>query len=612
MNRLKDIEELFTLANPVSNRRDGKYTYNPNNYLRLNFDTLENISFEFINNENFMMHISTPDYSTDIESKIKNLSVENINMEFLEHLGDIFDLKHTQSRGDLYTDIKKMEAVAEHIRETIKKDVTNDNVHLKNIEESLEQLRERKLFFEKQHIAYKNMISNCKFLEKNYASFEDDELEVYIKKLQRNWKENEEYLTEDGVFNFKSTTSILKNIYDNISYSTKQYIKSKKEQDIESRYASKADQLIAYNIRDNSVSKFLVEKILANDIWFKLSFEKNSINKEIFLMKDESIIIQKRDGSYSTVDNQKGLKKLLDEIVKDTLNSIIINKPTITSHLMKMYKEESGTFGTFEILNSLANTIKNNEQILKNLNINFMKFNDKGIEELDDYLNDQITTYKVQKFTHKILSNKYKFLIDDNTEKYMRELYNIKLTDNQLQDYIGKKLAALKEPKDLNKMLEKLFNQLNGFTPELTMAKLNELGITPIVKEDDLIVFEVKKYAECVKMGSSSWCIHRDESFFKRYTKDDARQFIMYDFTKDSKDKFSLIGFTMKNNGDLSTQHLKNDDYVDFKNYENLQSLHHKVALELTPVEHMSEKIKTIYDEKQKEVKSNKQKLGMS
>lgn len=611
MNRLKDIEELFTLANPVSNRRDGKYTYNPNNYLRLNFDTLENISFEFINDENYIAQITNPDYSNDFENKIKNLDVENINREFLESITSNFDLNNERRIG-LYTDIKKMEAISEHIREVISRDsATNRNI-LENIENSLEQLKERKIFLEKQHIAYKNIMTNSKFLEKNYASFEEDELDIYINKLKKNWNENEEYLAEDGVFNFLSTQSILRNIYDNISYSTKQYINAKREQDIESRYASKADQFIAYNIRDNSVSKFLVEKILANDIWFKLSFEKNSINKEIFLMKDESIIIQKRDGTYSTIDNQKGLKKLLDEIVKDTLNSIIINKPTITSHLMKMYKEDGESFGTFEILNSLANTIKNSEQILKNLNINFMKFNDKGIEELDDYLNDQITTYKVQKFTHKILSNKYKFLIDDNTEKYMRELYNIKLTDTQLQDYVGKKLAALKEPKDLNRMLEKLFNQLNGFTPEITIDKLNELGITPIMKEEDLLVFEVKKYEECVKMGSSSWCIHRDESFFKKYTKDDARQFIMYDFTKDSKDKFSLIGFTMKSDGNLSTQHLKNDDYVDFRNYENLQNIHHNIALEITPVEHMSEKIKAIYDEKQKEEKLNKQKLGMS
>lgn len=611
MNRLKDIEELFTLANPVSNRRDGKYTYNPNNYLRLNFDTLENISFEFINDENYMAQITNPDYSNDFENKIKNLTIENINRDFLESITSNFDLNN-ERRNDLYTDIKKMEAISEHIREVISRDNSINRNISENIENSLEQLKERKIFLEKQHIAYKNIIANSKFLEKNYASFEDDELEIYINKLKKNWKENEEYLAEDGVFNFLSTQSILRNIYDNINYSTKQYINAKREQDIESRYASKADQFIAYNIRDNGVSKFLVEKILANDIWFKLSFEKNSINKEIFLMKDESIIIQKRDGTYSTIDNQKGLKKLLDEIVKDTLNSIIINKPTITSHLMKMYKEDGESFGTFEILNSLANTIKNSEQILKNLNINLMKFNDKGIEELDDYLNDQITTYKVQKFTHKILSNKYKFLIDDNTEKHMRELYNIKLTDTQLQDYVGKKLAALKEPKDLNRMLEKLFNQLNGFTPEITLDKLSELGIRPIMKEEDLLVFEVKKYEECVKMGSSSWCIHRDESFFKKYTKDDARQFIMYDFTKDSKDKFSLIGFTMKSDGNLSTQHLKNDDYVDFRNYENLQNIHHKIALEVTPVEHMSEKIKAIYDEKQKEEKSNKQKLGMS
>lgn len=611
MNRPKDIEQLYKIKDPSFSMKNGRYTYNPNNYLNLDFNTLDNISFEFKIYENLLNHAKVPDYNYDLEEGIKKLSVENFDHDFIELLSVTFDIS-CHKKESIYNDIKKMEAISEHIRETINKDLEEYHVYLENIEEGLLRLRERKEFLENYDTAYKNITANAKFIERNYASFEDDELEVYIKKLKKTWNDNQEYLTEDGVSNYLSTEAIVKNIYDNISYSTKAYINTKKEQDIESKYASKADQLIAYNIRDNSVSKFLVEKILENDIKFKLSFEKNSINKAIYLMNDESILVQKRDGTYSTIHNDQGLSKLLDEIVKDTLNAVIINKPTITSYIMKMYKEEGSAFNDFEIANSLANTIKNSEQILKNLNINFMNMSEKGLEELDDYLSEQITTYKVQKFMHKILSNKYKFLIDENTEQYMRELYNIKLTDAQLQDYVGKKLAALRDPKDLTKMLEKLFNQMNGFSPEIVIDKLNELGIKPVIKEEELMVFEVSNYAECVKMGSSSWCIHRDESFFKRYVTEGSKQFIMYDFSKDSKDKFSIIGFTMKENGSLSAQHLKNDDHVDFNHYDYLKNIYHKIALEVVPVEKMSERLKAIYDENQIQEKSNKQKLGIA
>lgn len=98
-------------------------------------------------------------------------------------------------------------------------------------------------------------------------------------------------------------------------------------------------------------------------------------------------------------------------------------------------------------------------------------------------------------------------------------------------------------------MLEKLFNQLNGFYPDATNKKLEKWGIEPVINRDNIVVIEVSTHAQCVDFGSPSWCIHRHESYFKQYTGENAKQFILYNYDKDSKDNYSMIGFTIKKMG---------------------------------------------------------------
>jgi hypothetical protein len=152
--------------------------------------------------------------------------------------------------------------------------------------------------------------------------------------------------------------------------------------------------------------------------------------------------------------------------------------------------------------------------------------------------------------------------------------------------------------------LKNVFQQLDGFTPENLERTINKFGIEPFYSKDNIIAFKIDKYEECKELGSPSWCIHREESYFNTYTNNDCRQFIIYDFEKDSKDVKSIIGFTTYQDGSLRTQHLKDDDYIEFNDKNSyLSEIHLKAVETYIPEKLMSVELRDIiYPEKPEEI----------
>jgi hypothetical protein len=144
-----------------------------------------------------------------------------------------------------------------------------------------------------------------------------------------------------------------------------------------------------------------------------------------------------------------------------------------------------------------------------------------------------------------------------------KELYEAKVSSSELQDLVGKKLAAIETPEDFKNYIMKVWNGKNQFSAEHLQVKLDQAGITPLLSHNNVMVFEVKSFEESKKLGSPSWCISREEYHFSSYTKDDKKQFFIYDFSKTSSNKESMIGITLNKDGTFSNQHLKNDDFVE-------------------------------------------------
>ena len=401
-----------------------------------------------------------------------------------------------------------------------------------------------------------------------------------------------------------------------IKAETHKLIDHARELGINPMYKSLADNYKALNNNGSPVATFITEKMLEDDVMTSLTFDKSNINSKVYLMKDSSILYANKSGEMNTVKNNTDLKKLLSTISRDLISEILPNKPKITKFFNDIAVEEGLEMKTISHLLSTVNTFANNQDVLKNIGLNILSIREKSLETIDDYLNAESKAYKAKQFSKNILSNKYKGLETPESDTYFKELYEKNLSEKDLQNFIGKKLAALKTPDDLLNLLKKVFQQLDGFTPENLERNLNRFGIEPFYSKDNVVVFKIDQYNECQEMGSPSWCIHREESYFKTYTNNGCRQFIIYDFEKESKDIHSIIGFTTHADGRLRTQHLKNDDYVDFNNNEKLSALHLKAVEAYIPKEEMTISLRDIiYPDKPEEIEltvNNKKSTKMS
>ena len=190
------------------------------------------------------------------------------------------------------------------------------------------------------------------------------------------------------------------------------------------------------------------------------------------------------------------------------------------------------------------------------------KFDDH-CEALDDDMNAIIKKHKVKQYAHSIASNKYMHLYDEKSYKIIEAIYDLDVQSSVLQDNIGKKIAAYHTPDEFNAGLKSLLNTFSDFTPDKVKEKAESCNAYIISEDDNKLIIKIEEFKQSKLMGSSSWCISRDEHYFKSYVGDYNHQYFIYDFNKDSSDKESMIGITLAPNIYCEAAHLKNDDFID-------------------------------------------------
>lgn len=327
-------------------------------------------------------------------------------------------------------------------------------------------------------------------------------------------------------------------------------------------------------ISSNDVINFLNNKNIDEEfIDYSLNFGQNVKLNKVIVFKDRSVGYVKQ-GEYFSVEMGDILK--LEEMQSEYLESFISQqlnrKPTIRNLFLNKFREERPTSNKLSLV--LDNYLEN-EQILKNLNLHLEVFEDKSFEAMDDFISANVRKYKADRLLTSVLGNKYAHLYSDNKKAITDvcvDLIDLDIDKSSLQDFVGKKLAAISDSAEFLETLKKLKNSLNEFDEKSLFYKLEKHDIKPIEVEPNVFVFEVKDYQACKSLGSASWCIVRDESYFNDYTEDNDRQYFIYDFNKDSSDIESMIGFTLHKNGTVRTQHYKNDDYI----YDSDETIVHK------------------------------------
>lgn len=297
--------------------------------------------------------------------------------------------------------------------------------------------------------------------------------------------------------------------------------------------------------------------------------DKTSSISQINIFDDNSVAIKKNTGEWVDLHSKELKDTLIEKLVQKELFNRLKKSPTIAKMFVSKLKED---FNDCERAFIAADTYLAHEAILKSKNYNLLEeVDDLLFEELDDSMNAYVRKHKIEQFGLSISSKKYQHLYDEESFKTLELLYDLKIPSSELQDSLGKKLASFKNSDDFNKALKQLYSIHSGFNNEAIVKKANSVEAEIIKNEDNMIIIKIENFQQSAAVGSSSWCIVRDEVHFKSY-KEDCHQYFVYDLNKEPTENNSLVGITLHKNGSHSAAHFKNDNQLcDNDEFKTLQ-----------------------------------------
>lgn len=355
----------------------------------------------------------------------------------------------------------------------------------------------------------------------------------------------------------------------------------------------------------SKIVSFLQDKLSEDDIVDRYEFTKGQKNEEVLIFKDGSIATLKH-GVYVTPEMKYGAyKELSEEISKDVASFLLRKKPKlIQPFIQKMAQENYNVNGLYIAINSFIK----NEQILKNYHFDVLEELSKAnrLEYFDDAIDKVRRTHEQNMLAASIFTGRYKELYDKKSADYIKSLYELKVTKEDLQDNIGKKMAGFKTSAEVNEALKKYVNSLQEFEADATVKKAANFETNVAHHTEDMVILKINNYEASKALGSGSWCISRHESHFDSYAgSKDKLQFFVFDYTKESNDKLSMIGITLNTDGTHSAAHIKNDDplYASDKKFLALQKTIIKENMHLFE---LSDSMKKKLKETDEEAPSNK------
>jgi hypothetical protein len=311
---------------------------------------------------------------------------------------------------------------------------------------------------------------------------------------------------------------------------------------------------------------------------FNIKFEINAVGsnalKKLIMFNDLSIAVERKDNTFFSPSDNEGYISCVKEFYHSYIKHNLRKKPTYMNLLNSKLEENDYDIAKFI---EAASIFLKNEQLLKAKGISpLIEFKEKNYEKIYDFIQNIEYENNVEKFALSICSRKYKHLYADNEDsfKYFKELYDLKVSKEELQQNIGAKIARFKSPEEFSNALKLYFNSLNEFTKEAMLKKSYGLNCKTAYDKDSLLIMKINDFDASKHIGSSSWCITSSASYFKSYAlNDDRLQFFVYNFNEESSNKKSMIGITLKSDGTYHASHFKDDTELDdydslFKEYQ--------------------------------------------
>lgn len=366
-----------------------------------------------------------------------------------------------------------------------------------------------------------------------------------------------DYIMDSKLINDISTLSSIKD----------DVITKMKEERINNNVLTLAD---TYALNQDNLSN-IQHAVLEKSTTAKIEYTASQKISGMILFADKSVCYREQNGKYVSSSSHDDVCVKIRELHKSSIDYLLRKKPQVAKAFkQKMMENEHSAF---TIINTV-NRFLENETLVKNyLKQDYDGFlrdlmTHKSVEGFDDQFTMMAEKQKFQLFAYSIASNKYLHLYDDKSMELLKNIYDNNRDTAQLQNYVGKKIAAFKNPEEFNNYLTKYLSKINGFDPDLILDRAEELSAIVVSNQDDVIIIETEFYQQMSDLGSSSWCIVRDEGYYDDYAGNGNRQYIVFDFNKPSSSVESMIGITLSPDGTYRNAHLKDDESTDDESVE--------------------------------------------
>jgi ankyrin repeat protein len=331
---------------------------------------------------------------------------------------------------------------------------------------------------------------------------------------------------------------------------------------------------------------------------FKDSLNENVQQAKVYL---KNLALKKKKEASGETDQPVGLSA--DEVRAAETNPNFIKikdmcreNPGYTYLFTKIFYEEyKEDTDRFEDLQNLYNEIKGLGNLVKELPMPIDRYaaikpTDEDQRPISERIQDDIEKIKLEKsykkFYNELLNHQRKWVdeapkqtkerlrdigvafgemgkddngkVDPELQKSLHRVFYSKLKDfKKLDDLVDYALNYVKSVNNnqFSKFIKKIDEVNTKFGPQ------NGAGV--IYDKDGYLVIEVKTYIANRELnGHTSHCIARSQSYWDNYLEDYNKQYYVYNFNLDPTDTKSVIGMTIRPNGDIRAAHDKVDSNV--------------------------------------------------
>lgn len=308
-------------------------------------------------------------------------------------------------------------------------------------------------------------------------------------------------------------------------------------------------------------------------------FNKDTLDKNELFKEFKRIIRNEvyEDKHFDVKDGNLTYKKnLIDNIneLERQVNSIESNNDEKRNFLFKLNETYNVFLTTFDFYNKYKNLIKSD----KNFNIEKINY----IEECYDEINKLVENSNLKKYVKKIIGS-YNHLKTEENIEILRDLKERKISDKIIKKEL-KNIALIKTPEDLYLELEKISKtiseDLDNHISLLSNIEINELNAELIYSSDDnkknLVV--TKDIKSSKYLCPSIWCITKSELLFNNY-KDNGFNTVLFDFSKEKNDRYSVVGISIKKSGNVSVfdKNNRSVSLTDFLSEDEINKIKEKI-----------------------------------